>query len=151
MTLFQILQPASSSFYLPLFLPLPSPQSLTLMFLFSKVRMNVHSYNQVTRIYNVIGRIRGAQEPGILQFMSSKHVRINTQTHIHIFNIYQMCMHTLSKNAHEFSIYLVYTHTHTHHLHKLKLQCLTHLCSDHALTDVCVCVCRSVCYIRWSS
>ncbi|XP_060799309.1 N-acetylated-alpha-linked acidic dipeptidase 2 isoform X2 [Neoarius graeffei] len=28
-----------------------------------KVRMNVHSYNQVTRIYNVIGRIRGAQEP----------------------------------------------------------------------------------------
>ncbi|MCI4385582.1 hypothetical protein PGIGA_G00052080, partial [Pangasianodon gigas] len=29
----------------------------------NKVRMNVHSYNQVTRIYNVIGRIRGAQEP----------------------------------------------------------------------------------------
>ncbi|MCJ8739807.1 hypothetical protein PDJAM_G00051380 [Pangasius djambal] len=30
----------------------------------NKVRMNVHSYNQVTRIYNVIGRIRGVQEPG---------------------------------------------------------------------------------------
>ncbi|XP_053363234.1 N-acetylated-alpha-linked acidic dipeptidase 2 [Clarias gariepinus] len=29
----------------------------------NKVRMNVHSYNQVTRIYNVIGRIKGAQEP----------------------------------------------------------------------------------------
>ncbi|XP_058269157.1 N-acetylated-alpha-linked acidic dipeptidase 2 isoform X2 [Hemibagrus wyckioides] len=29
----------------------------------NKVRMNVHSYNQVTRIYNVIGRIRGAEEP----------------------------------------------------------------------------------------
>ncbi|XP_026994620.2 N-acetylated-alpha-linked acidic dipeptidase 2 [Tachysurus fulvidraco] len=29
----------------------------------NKVRMNVNSYNQVTRIYNVIGRIRGAQEP----------------------------------------------------------------------------------------
>ncbi|KAF7699744.1 N-acetylated-alpha-linked acidic dipeptidase 2 [Silurus meridionalis] len=32
-------------------------------FVQNKVRMNVHSYNQVTRIYNVIGRIRGAQEP----------------------------------------------------------------------------------------
>uniref|UniRef100_A0A8C5AHY5 N-acetylated alpha-linked acidic dipeptidase 2 n=1 Tax=Gadus morhua TaxID=8049 RepID=A0A8C5AHY5_GADMO len=29
-----------------------------------KVRMNIHTNNQVTRIYNVIGRIRGAQEPG---------------------------------------------------------------------------------------
>ncbi|KAF5898585.1 putative N-acetylated-alpha-linked acidic dipeptidase, partial [Clarias magur] len=29
----------------------------------NKVRMNVHSYNQVTRIYNVIGRIKGALEP----------------------------------------------------------------------------------------
>ncbi|KAK0140588.1 N-acetylated-alpha-linked acidic dipeptidase 2 [Merluccius polli] len=28
-----------------------------------KVRMNIHTNNQVTRIYNVIGRIRGAQEP----------------------------------------------------------------------------------------
>lgn len=32
-------------------------------FALNKVRMNVHSYNQVTRIYNVIGQIRGAQEP----------------------------------------------------------------------------------------
>ncbi|KAA8593981.1 hypothetical protein FQN60_004815 [Etheostoma spectabile] len=29
-----------------------------------KVRMNIHTNNQVTRIYNVIGRIRGALEPG---------------------------------------------------------------------------------------
>ncbi|KAI4898999.1 hypothetical protein NFI96_024451, partial [Prochilodus magdalenae] len=29
----------------------------------NKVRMNVHTNNQVTRIYNVIGRLRGAQEP----------------------------------------------------------------------------------------
>ncbi|TNN47948.1 putative N-acetylated-alpha-linked acidic dipeptidase [Liparis tanakae] len=29
-----------------------------------KVRMNLHSNNQVTRIHNVIGRIRGALEPG---------------------------------------------------------------------------------------
>uniref|UniRef100_A0AAX7V7G5 Aminopeptidase NAALADL1 n=1 Tax=Astatotilapia calliptera TaxID=8154 RepID=A0AAX7V7G5_ASTCA len=29
-----------------------------------KVRMNIHTNNQVTRIYNVIGKIRGAQEPG---------------------------------------------------------------------------------------
>uniref|UniRef100_A0A3P8WVW2 Aminopeptidase NAALADL1 n=1 Tax=Cynoglossus semilaevis TaxID=244447 RepID=A0A3P8WVW2_CYNSE len=28
-----------------------------------KVRMNIHTNNQVTRIYNVIGRIRGALEP----------------------------------------------------------------------------------------
>ncbi|KAM4742232.1 N-acetylated-alpha-linked acidic dipeptidase 2 isoform 2-T2 [Anableps anableps] len=28
-----------------------------------KVRMNIHSNNQVTRIYNVIGKIRGALEP----------------------------------------------------------------------------------------
>ncbi|KAL3992047.1 thrombospondin 2/3/4/5 [Sarotherodon galilaeus] len=28
-----------------------------------KVRMNIHTNNQVTRIYNVIGKIRGAQEP----------------------------------------------------------------------------------------
>ncbi|KAJ8410841.1 hypothetical protein AAFF_G00187980 [Aldrovandia affinis] len=28
-----------------------------------KVRMNIHTNNQVTRIYNVIGRIRGAVEP----------------------------------------------------------------------------------------
>lgn len=28
------------------------------------VRMNIHTNNQVTRIYNVIGRIRGALEPG---------------------------------------------------------------------------------------
>ncbi|KAM8904308.1 N-acetylated-alpha-linked acidic dipeptidase 2 [Spinachia spinachia] len=28
-----------------------------------KVRMNIHTYSQVTRIYNVIGRIRGAVEP----------------------------------------------------------------------------------------
>ncbi|XP_066535317.1 N-acetylated-alpha-linked acidic dipeptidase 2 [Hoplias malabaricus] len=28
-----------------------------------KVRMNVYNYNQVTRIYNVIGKLRGAQEP----------------------------------------------------------------------------------------
>ncbi|KAM6945939.1 N-acetylated-alpha-linked acidic dipeptidase 2 [Aplochiton taeniatus] len=28
-----------------------------------KVRMNIHTDNQVTRIYNVIGRIRGAEEP----------------------------------------------------------------------------------------
>ncbi|XP_037317931.2 N-acetylated-alpha-linked acidic dipeptidase 2 [Pungitius pungitius] len=28
-----------------------------------KVRMNIHTYSQVTRIYNVIGRIRGALEP----------------------------------------------------------------------------------------
>ncbi|XP_030633559.1 N-acetylated-alpha-linked acidic dipeptidase 2 [Chanos chanos] len=28
-----------------------------------KVRMNIHSSNQVTRIYNVIGKIRGAVEP----------------------------------------------------------------------------------------
>ncbi|XP_044059465.1 N-acetylated-alpha-linked acidic dipeptidase 2 isoform X3 [Siniperca chuatsi] len=28
-----------------------------------KVRMNIHTENQVTRIYNVIGRIRGALEP----------------------------------------------------------------------------------------
>ncbi|KAF4086628.1 hypothetical protein AMELA_G00085760 [Ameiurus melas] len=32
-------------------------------FALNKVRLNVHSYNQVTRIYNVIGQIRGAQEP----------------------------------------------------------------------------------------
>ncbi|XP_062873217.1 N-acetylated-alpha-linked acidic dipeptidase 2 [Trichomycterus rosablanca] len=32
-------------------------------FVQTKVRMNIHSNNQVTRIYNVIGRIRGAQEP----------------------------------------------------------------------------------------
>ncbi|XP_072528216.1 N-acetylated-alpha-linked acidic dipeptidase 2 [Salminus brasiliensis] len=32
-------------------------------FLQNKVRMNIHTYNQVTRIYNVIGKIRGAQEP----------------------------------------------------------------------------------------
>ncbi|XP_051522205.1 putative N-acetylated-alpha-linked acidic dipeptidase [Myxocyprinus asiaticus] len=29
----------------------------------NKVRMNIHTNNQVTRIYNVIGRIRGAVEP----------------------------------------------------------------------------------------
>uniref|UniRef100_A0A8B9LP44 glutamate carboxypeptidase II n=1 Tax=Astyanax mexicanus TaxID=7994 RepID=A0A8B9LP44_ASTMX len=29
----------------------------------NKVRMNIHTYNEVTRIYNVIGKIRGAQEP----------------------------------------------------------------------------------------
>uniref|UniRef100_A0A665U830 Aminopeptidase NAALADL1 n=1 Tax=Echeneis naucrates TaxID=173247 RepID=A0A665U830_ECHNA len=29
-----------------------------------KVRMNIHTNNKVTRIYNVIGRIRGALEPG---------------------------------------------------------------------------------------
>uniref|UniRef100_A0A7N6ATK0 Aminopeptidase NAALADL1 n=1 Tax=Anabas testudineus TaxID=64144 RepID=A0A7N6ATK0_ANATE len=29
-----------------------------------KVRMNIHTNNQVTRIYNVIGRIRGSLEPG---------------------------------------------------------------------------------------
>lgn len=29
-----------------------------------KVCMNIHTNNQVTRIYNVIGKIRGAQEPG---------------------------------------------------------------------------------------
>uniref|UniRef100_A0AAZ3SDM7 Aminopeptidase NAALADL1 n=1 Tax=Oncorhynchus tshawytscha TaxID=74940 RepID=A0AAZ3SDM7_ONCTS len=29
-----------------------------------KVRMNIHTNNQVTRIYNVIGRLRGAVEPG---------------------------------------------------------------------------------------
>uniref|UniRef100_A0A3Q1CY04 Aminopeptidase NAALADL1 n=1 Tax=Amphiprion ocellaris TaxID=80972 RepID=A0A3Q1CY04_AMPOC len=29
-----------------------------------KVRMNIYTNNQVTRIYNVIGRIRGALEPG---------------------------------------------------------------------------------------
>ncbi|KAK1785810.1 hypothetical protein P4O66_003187 [Electrophorus voltai] len=29
----------------------------------NKVRMTIHTYNQVTRIYNVIGKIRGAQEP----------------------------------------------------------------------------------------
>uniref|UniRef100_A0A8C5FR03 N-acetylated alpha-linked acidic dipeptidase 2 n=1 Tax=Gadus morhua TaxID=8049 RepID=A0A8C5FR03_GADMO len=33
------------------------------MHLLKKVRMNIHTNNQVTRIYNVIGRIRGAQEP----------------------------------------------------------------------------------------
>uniref|UniRef100_A0AAR2JZU9 Glutamate carboxypeptidase 2 n=1 Tax=Pygocentrus nattereri TaxID=42514 RepID=A0AAR2JZU9_PYGNA len=32
-------------------------------FILNKVRMNIHTYNQVTRIYNVIGRIRGAREP----------------------------------------------------------------------------------------
>ncbi|XP_058600321.1 N-acetylated-alpha-linked acidic dipeptidase 2 isoform X2 [Onychostoma macrolepis] len=31
--------------------------------LLHKVRMNIHTNNQVTRIYNVIGRIRGAVEP----------------------------------------------------------------------------------------
>uniref|UniRef100_A0A8P4K873 Glutamate carboxypeptidase 2 n=1 Tax=Dicentrarchus labrax TaxID=13489 RepID=A0A8P4K873_DICLA len=31
--------------------------------LLKKVRMNIHTDNQVTRIYNVIGRIRGALEP----------------------------------------------------------------------------------------
>uniref|UniRef100_A0A4W5NUP2 Aminopeptidase NAALADL1 n=1 Tax=Hucho hucho TaxID=62062 RepID=A0A4W5NUP2_9TELE len=31
--------------------------------LLKKVRMNIHTNNQVTRIYNVIGRLRGAVEP----------------------------------------------------------------------------------------
>jgi len=29
-----------------------------------KVKMHIHSQNQVTRIYNVIGTIRGTAEPG---------------------------------------------------------------------------------------
>lgn len=29
-----------------------------------KVRMNIYTENKVTRIYNVIGKIRGALEPG---------------------------------------------------------------------------------------
>uniref|UniRef100_A0A3Q3WGA2 Aminopeptidase NAALADL1 n=1 Tax=Mola mola TaxID=94237 RepID=A0A3Q3WGA2_MOLML len=33
-------------------------------FKIQKVRMNIHTDNRVTRIYNVIGRIRGALEPG---------------------------------------------------------------------------------------
>lgn len=37
-----------------------------------KLRMNVHTYNQITQIYNVIGRIRGALEPGTIpQYISS--------------------------------------------------------------------------------
>lgn len=38
--------------------------SVLSLWCFSKVRMNIHTNNQVTRIYNVIGWIRGAVEPG---------------------------------------------------------------------------------------
>uniref|UniRef100_A0A7N8X6X7 Glutamate carboxypeptidase 2 n=1 Tax=Mastacembelus armatus TaxID=205130 RepID=A0A7N8X6X7_9TELE len=38
-------------------------ESLSQSVCLRKVRMNIHTNNQVTRIYNVIGRIRGAQEP----------------------------------------------------------------------------------------
>lgn len=31
--------------------------------------MNIHTDNQVTRIYNVIGRIRGALEPGTIMII----------------------------------------------------------------------------------
>lgn len=33
-------------------------------FHFRKVRMHVHTNNEIARIYNVIGVIRGAVEPG---------------------------------------------------------------------------------------